>query len=325
MVEVGIPVWKAKETLPKALDSLIAQTAKYFIVCLSIDGDDEDYQDIINEYRARGLKIRYIRSKTNEGPGMARQKIIDTTQCDYIMFLDADDMLFPQAVKNLYDAIRYGNYNILRSGFIREESGKSDTLLPVNINTITWFHGKIYKVEYLRKNNIRFLKGLRVDEDAYFNLIAWNSTTARGQIDDITYLWRDYKKSLTRKDSKADFFKKTYLGYLTSQVEGLKSLYRLNKNVNHPLYTQTFVNIYSYYMQAKFYQLDLTKADAVISSLKNEPWLSEFLNEGQNWINFATNIPCGAVYNDEYVYFYQEPINLWITRLLRNNDGKQEF
>ena len=66
MVEVGIPIYKAKETLPNALDSLVAQTYKNFSVCLSIDGDGEDYSEIISMYRARGLKIRVINEVTNE-------------------------------------------------------------------------------------------------------------------------------------------------------------------------------------------------------------------------------------------------------------------
>ena len=102
IVEIGIPVYKAKETLPDALDSLVAQTYKRFIVTLSIDGDGEDYSDIINTYKARGLKIRAITSAVNHGAGGARQLILDATICDYIMFLDADDILMPRAVEVLY-------------------------------------------------------------------------------------------------------------------------------------------------------------------------------------------------------------------------------
>ena len=111
MVEIGIPIFHAKETLPAALDSLVAQTKKNFIVCLSIDGDDEDYTDIINTYKARGLKIRVINGKFNGGAGEARQRVIDSTMCDYIMFLDADDMFMPRAVELLYGKAKPGGYD----------------------------------------------------------------------------------------------------------------------------------------------------------------------------------------------------------------------
>ena len=317
MVEVGIPVYKARNVLPNALDSLVAQTRKQFITCLSIDGDGEDYTDIINIYKARGLKIRVINSKENGGPGVARQRIIDTTQCDYLMFLDADDMLMPQAVKNLYDSIRYSDMDILRSSFVREETHKSDQIIPWSVDTITWTHGKIYKVAYLRKNNIRFLPDLKTDEDANFNLIAWNCTKKRGQIQDITYLWRDNKSSITRRDDEESYFEKTYLNYIYGQVQALKSIYSILHAMNHELVTQTILNIYNYYMTARFYKLDLESADNIISVLKYENWMDAYLNDAQTWIDLLNGVKPGAFYKDEYIVFFKETINLWITRLLR--------
>lgn len=74
MLEVGIPVYNAKDTLAKTLDSLVAQTKNNFITCLSIDGDNntEFYRKLTQEYIRRGLKIRIIDSKENGGPGIAR-------------------------------------------------------------------------------------------------------------------------------------------------------------------------------------------------------------------------------------------------------------
>lgn len=320
MVEVGIPVYKARETLPDALNSLVAQTRKNFITCLSIDGEADTYQDIIDTYKARGLKIRVIRAKENGGPGAARQRIIDTTQCNYLIFLDADDMLMPQAVSKLYDTARYGNFDILRAGFIREEKHKEDVIMPGDMGTITWTHGKIYKVAYLRDNNIHFLDGLRVDEDANFNLIAWNCSENRGQIKDLLYLWRDNKNSITRHDKKSNYFKDTFNGYIYGQVEGLKTIYNITQTINNSLITQTLINIYEYYMKAKFYKQDLTAADNSLSTLKNEPWMQYYLQEGQNWINLVNNLKSGTVIEKEYVVFYQETINVWISRLLRKEN-----
>lgn len=216
MVEVGIPVWHARDTLCKCLDSLVAQTLDRFITCLSIDCDGENYSDIIETYRARGLKIRIINGKENGGPGAARQRIIDTTQCDYLIFLDADDMLMPRAVEVLSQYMRVNNFDIIRSGFIREEKNKQDLFVPQDSSIITWFHGKIYRVKFLKEKNIRFLPGLRIDEDAYFNLIAWNSTENRGEIAEYTYIWRDNKNSLTRTKGNSEYFKDNYMNYITS-------------------------------------------------------------------------------------------------------------
>ena len=49
MVNLIIPTYKARDTLPAALDSLVAQTKKLFIITIVQDADDEDYTDIIQE------------------------------------------------------------------------------------------------------------------------------------------------------------------------------------------------------------------------------------------------------------------------------------
>lgn len=317
MLEVGIPVYNAEATLPKALDSLVAQTKNNFICCLSIDGDGkyEYYKELAHEYIRRGLKMRIINSEENGGPGMARKRVLDTTQCDYIMFLDADDMFMPRAVEVLYTQAKTGNYDIIRSSFIREEKNKSDQLLPQNIATITWFHGKIYKVAYLKEKGIDFLPGLWTDEDAYFNLIAWNSTANRGELSEATYLWRFNENSLTRAQSTKDYFLRTYLYYIRSQVEGLKRLYEINNTINLFLAGQTLLNIYYYYMRARLYGVDETLMDNIIASLKTQPWIPNFFMDGDNWSKLSPNIKQSQIF-DGIVVFFPETFNIWVQRLL---------
>lgn len=319
MLEIGIPVYKARDTLPKALDSLVSQTKNNFIVCLSIDADGEDYSDIIEEYKRRGLKIRVINAEENGGPGIARQRIIDTTQCDYIMFMDADDMMLPRAVQLLYLQAKVQNLDIARSSFIKEESKNGDRYITKDVNTITWFHGKIYRVGYLKEKNIRFLPGLRTDEDAYFNFVAWNSTKSRGDLSEMTYIWRNNPNSVTRCENRREYFTKTYNNYIRSQVEGLKKLYELNHDLNFTLVGQTLINLYYYYMNAKFLKQPLDETEKMLKSLANEPWMPQFLNTPQHWKDIATNLKAGAVY-EEGVVFYSETFFDWAQRLLRKHE-----
>ena len=223
-----------------------------------------------DEYIRRGLNIRIINNDENRGPGLARQSILDTTESDYIMFLDSDDMLMPRAVSILYKQAKQDEYDMVRSSFIREEKDKQDILLPQNINTITWFHGKIYRTAYLKDNNIRFHPNLRADEDAFFNLIAWNSAKKRGETSEVTYIWRFNENSIPRGSSGKEYFMKTYMYYMTSQVEGLCELFRLNPEVDASLVMQTLINTYTYYMRARYYNLDEATMEALITKLKLE-------------------------------------------------------
>ena len=318
IVEIGIPIFHAKETLPAALDSLVAQTKKNFIVCLSIDGDNEDYTDIINTYKARGLKIRVINGKFNGGAGEARQRVIDSTMCDYIMFLDADDMLMPRAVELLYGKAKPGGYDILRGSFIREQANTDDMLMASTDNIITWFHAKIYRVQFLREKNIRFLP-LRTDEDSYFNAVAWNSTDKKGLIDEVLYIWRHNKNSITRVQNTKEYFSENYINYIYGQCEALKKIFELNKTINDLLVTNTLINIYYYYMKARFYKLDETCMDKCLSSLAEEKWFQAWIGTGENWIDIINTVKPGTIYDDSYVIFYDETFNKWAARIFKAN------
>lgn len=319
MVEIGVPVYKAKDTLPDLLDTMVAQTRKTFIVCLSIDADGEDYTNIIETYRTRGLKIRTIYAEENGGPGAACQRVLDTTQCDYIMFADADDLLMPRAVETLYRGIVSSGYDILRSSFIKESANEADVVLEAKSNVITWRHGKIYRTQYLRDIDLCFLPGLRTDEDAYFNIIAWNCTKQHGILNEITYIWRCNKNSITRNRDEVTYFKETYNNYIHGQVEALKKIFNTADEVANILVTKTLINIYFFYMRARFYKCDESIMDNTLKTLKNESWMKIWFATPQNWIDAIENLKVGQFYDKQYVIFYEENFYDWATRLLKGD------
>ena len=316
MTEVGIPVYRARDTLPKALDSLVAQTTDEFIVCLSIDGDNIDYSDIIEEYVRRGLKIRLIYSEINQGPGAARQKIIDTTECEYLMFLDSDDMVMPNGVKSLTNAIKSQNFDMIRSSFLREDEKGLNSVIPHDVPTITWLHGKIYRVGYLKEKNLRFRPDLRAEEDAYFNILCWNAAEKRGETTEITYIWRYNTQSITRIESPLNYFKRHYDGYIFSQVEALKQMPRIMKEISSALILQTMVNIYHHYMLAVHLGLPLKDTDEEIRSLKQVPILMTCINDPNALREILKFVKAGQTIEDLVVY-YKYNMSEWLDMLFK--------
>lgn len=329
MIEVGIPVYNAVDCLPKALESLVNQTYSDFSVCLSLDGDTEyydDYQNIINIFKERGLSIRVLLSDINQGPGLARQKILDTTKADFITFLDADDLFMPRAIEVLYKVISMNAEknnkdfaDIVRSAYIHEKKGELGVLIPHNSASITHFHGKMYRVGYLKEKDIHFLSDLKANEDAYFNLIAWNSTKKRNELPETTYIWRDNKNSLTRYNGEKNFFVNSYVDYIKSQVEGLKKIFQINEQVSSKLITATLQLIYSNYMRACFYQLSLEECDKIILTLKEVSPLQLYLCKYESWVELINVLKVGEIYEGTVV-FYKELFNEWAERLLKAED-----
>lgn len=319
IVDVIIPTFRARETLPKALDSLVAQTKKLFIVTIVQDADGEDYSDIIEEYRRRGLSIRLISLDDNRGPGGARQAGMDSDKMsEYFMFMDADDMLMPRAVELLSREITLHNADIASSDFIAERKATPGILMDVFETPVTWCHGRIYRAKYLRDNNIRFLEGLRINEDAYFNLIAHNCTQKKIKVKEITYLWRDNKNSLTRASSNEDFFKRTWETYITSQVEALLRIIELTNKVAPDLLGATLLYVYHYWMIAKHYKVINDDIKKELLKLKNNPVLIKGLTEEAFWQHLAQNLK-GCTFWGDNVIFYQDRFIDWLKEYIADS------
>lgn len=314
-IEVGIPVYQAQETLSKTLDSLVAQTTNDFSVCLSIDCDNVDYTDILEQYKNK-LNIRLIVSNTNDGPGLARQRVFDTTKCDFITFVDADDMLMPRAIEIFNREMKKNNYDIIQASFIRENPKANDIIMSCNDNVLTWFHGKVYRTSFIREKQLQFLPNLRADEDAHFNAVAWNITDNKGLISEVLYLWRWNENSITRRSTQEDYFRESYVGYVVGQVEALKKIAKYTE-VNQRFVSNTLMQLYYYCMEARYRQLDEEPLNESISTLQNEEWMKKWFGTMQNWIDVVNNVKAGKVVNDNEIIFYKETFNIWATRLIK--------
>lgn len=264
MINIIIPAYNCTETLPRTLCSLGAQTKKRQFICTIVDDcSTEDLMPIIKMFEPL-FPIKYIRLEENKGPGFARQVGIDNAGlCDYVMFVDSDDMLLPNALNKLTREIRLNSPDILTSKFIHEKEDKTEDLM--NENATTWVHGKVYRVEFLEKYKIRF-NDLRINEDSAFNTMCLNLADKVLYLDEVTYIWTYTKTSLTRSDS--DFFFKC-LPYYVEAIEyayGKVMRYK-DLEVNCPRFSDVISNCYHYYEMINYYRKEDLPAfeDKVIS------------------------------------------------------------
>lgn len=101
LVSIIIPVYDVERYLPACLDSVIEQTFQdYEVICVN-DGSPDNSCAILNEYAARDARIQVI-SQKNSGLSVARNTGMIHAAGKYILFLDSDDCLKPNAVETLY-------------------------------------------------------------------------------------------------------------------------------------------------------------------------------------------------------------------------------
>jgi len=94
LVSVTIPCYNARETLPLALASLLAQTYSNWECIIVDDGSNDNPDEIIKIIDDK--RIRFFRFTENHGRATARQQALDMAQGDYLTMIDADDWIYPQ-------------------------------------------------------------------------------------------------------------------------------------------------------------------------------------------------------------------------------------
>ncbi len=92
LVSVVIPCYNQAHFLGEAIESVLSQTYQHFEIIVVDDGST----DSTSEVAARYPKVHLIRQE-NQGLAAARNTALHHSEGDYLMFLDADDRLLPEA------------------------------------------------------------------------------------------------------------------------------------------------------------------------------------------------------------------------------------
>ena len=196
MIDIIIPVYNARKTLELTLMSIKLQTIIDKInIYLIDDNSSEDYKDILNKYK--DMNIIYKKLDKNNGPAVARQKGIEMSSSKYIMFIDADDLLYDaDSIKKLFNKIEE-DYDYVVGITIDEKQN-------TQIMNESDLHGKIYKREFLLKNNIKF-NNTRIHEDNYFNNLVLLCEPKQKEILENVYIYVDNKDSITNINKEKEF------------------------------------------------------------------------------------------------------------------------
>jgi peptidoglycan/xylan/chitin deacetylase (PgdA/CDA1 family) len=99
-VSVVIPAFNRAETIAETFDSLLAQSFEDWEAVVVDDGSHDTTADIVSAYAARDRRFRLHR-QANAGVSAARNTGIAEATAPWLMFLDADDWLAPDALTRL--------------------------------------------------------------------------------------------------------------------------------------------------------------------------------------------------------------------------------
>lgn len=103
LISVVIPIYNVEKFLPPCIDSVLSQTYKNIEVLLIDDGSPDGCGQLCDNYMEKDHRIHVIHQE-NSGVAEARNHGLRAAKGEYLFFLDADDMLAPEALITLYRA-----------------------------------------------------------------------------------------------------------------------------------------------------------------------------------------------------------------------------
>ena len=110
MISVIVPIYNVERYLKPCIESILASTYQDFELILVDDGSTDSSGKICDRYAERDERIRAIH-KNNGGISDARNVGLKTAIGDYLCFVDGDDVIHPNMLQVLFDAITGGDYD----------------------------------------------------------------------------------------------------------------------------------------------------------------------------------------------------------------------
>lgn len=193
LLSVVVPVYNAEKYLSNMVDSILDQDFEDFELFLINDGSTDKSLEICNNYLNIDKRVVVI-DKKNEGPSATRNLGIEKSNGKYLLFLDSDDIIENNMFKNMIEAAEKNDCDLVICGFYADVISKGEVLSSFGVsekgviiknnisikeyavstmmrNSIFYaMCNKLYRLDIIKKHNIRLRDDVDMGEDLLFNL-----------------------------------------------------------------------------------------------------------------------------------------------------------
>lgn len=248
VISIIIPVYNVEKYLSQCLDSILEQTFTDFEVLLIDDGSLDRSGDICDKYAEKDGRIRTYHQQ-NAGVSSARNVGLYYAKGTYITFIDSDDYVTPDYLKNLSDMlpIDSSSQGMVVGGFSKLLPDGSTQIVHVpelNIfpsdyyrvltelleQNIKYTCSKLYDNRLIQKWNIQFIPSISCFEDMFFMLDYLLYSNFLFIRDNSDYIYR-VGYSLNSLSTYSSDFRSEYAAFVNylDRVYFYKKKYALNQ------------------------------------------------------------------------------------------------
>lgn len=236
LVSIIVPCYNKGEFIGKTLQSVINQTYLCWECLIIDDGSTDNSKEICIDYCMKDSRVHYYH-KSNSGVADARNYGIEISRGEYLLFLDADDLLDSRKLEITYkyfckypkSDVVYSSYHYsyengekqlhLKTSFRKRCANNAyyDLLRNWDSTIVMPIHCSIFKKSLLIDNHIRFDNQLCNKEDWDFILQVAKVTSSFRfiPVDLVTYVLvtnsRSNKSNLTMMKGVDEVLLKHYI------------------------------------------------------------------------------------------------------------------
>jgi glycosyltransferase involved in cell wall biosynthesis len=183
LVSIVVPMYKVEDFISQCVESLLAQTYANFEVILVDDGSPDSSGLMADEFAQEDSRVRVVH-KENGGVSSARNAGLDLCRGDYVCFVDGDDRVSEDFLSYMMSMVGITGANFVMSSNCFRFPGSGDQVDADRIEVLSgdcaasllmypgvveigcW--NKLFRVGFLRENNIRFSSSFRMGEGLSF-------------------------------------------------------------------------------------------------------------------------------------------------------------
>ncbi len=226
VVSIIIAAHEDAENLGVCVASAANQTLEDIEILIVDDCSDDDSFEVAQGLASKDTRIQVHRTASNSGGAGAPRNIgMREASAEWLTFLDSDDILEPHAVESMLATARADDADVVcgRTQRLHLEDGRvawwraklyterrklSSIDEYVDLVTDTNSTAKLYRREFLRAHDLRFLEGVHY-EDLVFSAQVYSADSRLSVITDHVYTWKvypvDVRRSITnRRDEQTN-------------------------------------------------------------------------------------------------------------------------
>ncbi|MFC4739516.1 glycosyltransferase family 2 protein [Flavobacterium ponti] len=188
MISIIMPVYNVEKYIAKSIQSVLNQTYQDFELLVIIDGSPDNSKQIAETFNDERITIY---EKSNGGLSDARNYGLKRAKGEFVYFLDSDDWIEPTLLQDTICVFDKKEIDLVIFGYFLDNEDLEGNLISTKeistkdiqfdkdlnnldldektLNILGYAWNKLYRISFLKNNNIIFDKGVSLVEDILFN------------------------------------------------------------------------------------------------------------------------------------------------------------